>query len=175
MTPGSDAFSSHLRRTWSPCLDHGSLMEPSSPTHAYGTEDLNRGICLFLGAGKSGNRLGEKTGGKQFFFLGGIWQDVFTPQEEVQRSGFRLVGLLVPGCPNFFSLDNTPAAKICSGSCFPAFVTKNTLGVMSCSSFASGNVGTACTKRRPCQGSALPGSSLDSLRGLQGEGMRVLD
>lgn len=65
--PGSDAFSSHLRRTWSPCLDHGSLMEPSFPTHAYHTEDLNRGICLFLGAGKSGSRLGEKTGGKQFF------------------------------------------------------------------------------------------------------------
>lgn len=28
MAPGSDAFSSHPRRTWSPCLDHGSLAEP---------------------------------------------------------------------------------------------------------------------------------------------------
>lgn len=56
---------------------------------------------------------GGEDGRETVFFLGGIWQDIFTPQEEVQRSGFRLVGLSVSGCPNFFPLDNTPAAKIC--------------------------------------------------------------
>lgn len=76
-------------------------------------EDLKRGVCLFLGDGKSGTWLEEEMEGKQvFFFPGGIWQDIFVPEEEAQRSGFRLVGLSVPCCPNFFSLDTTPAVKI---------------------------------------------------------------
>lgn len=73
--PPEARFLLHLRRTWSPCLDHGSLTGAQlSLTHTT-RRILNRDLCLPR-SWEIWETAGGEDGEGNSFFLGGIWQDI---------------------------------------------------------------------------------------------------
>lgn len=172
MAPGSDAFSSHQRRTWSPLLDHGPPAEPSSSTHAQHMEDLKRGVCLFLGDGKSGTWLEEEMEGKQVFFFQEESGRTFLSLRKRHRGlvldwwvfQFLAVQISFPWTPHLLLKSSRALAFLLF-----SLITLLGGGVTSYSSIISGNV-VLPVLEKTLSGVSVIRRSLDGLRGCQGEG-----